>query len=134
MFPMLGIRDGTFTGKLVRLLSMLAPTLTIALSGDGAVAPAWGADISGRQHEVDVGEDVVNAVRVMFDAACVHDHRGFSTAIKSSSFDYPFSRNSADLRSDGRRIPHRQLARRLPVVGAGIDELLIDEVLFDQYV
>src|SRR5690349_21978234 len=112
---------------------MLATALTVPLSGYGAVAPAWRADLSAREYEVDIGEHIVNAVRVMFDATCVHHHRGLRAAIKSRSLDYLVSRNSADFCCDRGRISHRDFARQLPVVGTRIDELLIDEVLFDQY-
>ncbi len=43
-----------------------------------------------------------------------------------------FRRHAADLRSDIRRVAHRQLSCCFPVVRARIDEVLIDQVLFDQ--
>src|SRR6185369_12857365 len=67
VFAVLRIRDLTLAGKLVRFLTVLAAALSIALSGDGAVAAPGFTDIAGRQHEIDVRENVVHAVRVMFD-------------------------------------------------------------------
>src|SRR4029079_12509282 len=103
------------------------------LSGYGSVTATGRANLSGRKHEVDVRENVIDTVRVMFDSACMHDHRGLRAAIESSSFDNAVCGHTADLRRDIRRVAHREVAGRLPVVRAGSDEILIDEVLGDQY-
>ena len=74
---MLRILDVARAGQLVAALAVLASALAVALAGDRAVAAAGLADASGRQHEVDVGETVLDALGVMLDAARVQQHRGF---------------------------------------------------------
>src|SRR5436190_3043764 len=78
---MFGIGNRTLTRKLIGFLSVLAPTLAVALAGDGAVAATRRADFSRCQHQIYVSQDIVDAVGVMFDAASMHHHRGLGAAI-----------------------------------------------------
>src|SRR5581483_11384333 len=66
-------RDVAHAGQLFRLLSVLAPALAVALAGDCAVRTTRTADAARREHEIDRGEAVLHAVRVMLDAARVHE-------------------------------------------------------------
>ena len=78
---MFGIRDRTLTGKLIRFLTVLATTLAVALSGDGSVTAARCSNLPGCQHEIDVRENVVDAIGVMFYAAGVHHHGGLGATV-----------------------------------------------------
>src|SRR5690348_6884167 len=101
---MFRVGDRTLPGKLILFLAVLASTLTVALTGDCSVTTAGRADLAGREDEIDVREHVVDAVRVMFDAASVHQHGCFGAAVQSSSFDDLVCGHTADLRDDVRRI------------------------------
>src|SRR5690349_13747123 len=95
---MFRVQDRPLSRKLIRLLTVFASTLTIALAGDRSVTTTWRADLSGGQDEIDISEHVVDAVRVMLDAARVHHHRGFRAAIESSRLDDFVCGHTANLR------------------------------------
>ena len=82
MLAVLGIEHRALTGQLVCLLPVLAPALAVALAGDRSVAAPRRADLAGGEDKVDVGEDVVDAVGVVLDAARVHDHACLRAAVE----------------------------------------------------
>ena len=49
-------------------------SLTIALPGDRRHGAAWSPELAGGETEVDRGEDVVDALGVLLDAASVKQH------------------------------------------------------------
>ena len=53
LLAVLGVLDVTASRQLVAALPVLAPALTIALAGDGAIAAAGPTDASGGQNQVD---------------------------------------------------------------------------------
>ena len=57
--------------------------LPIALPCDCPVAATRRAYLSRSQHKVDIRQDVVDPVRVVLNAARMHDHSGFRAAIES---------------------------------------------------
>ena len=71
---MFGVVDVAPAGELVATLAVLATALTVALAGDGAVAAAGPADAARRQYKIDVTENILDALRVMLDAASVEQH------------------------------------------------------------
>src|SRR5215204_6222886 len=129
---MFRIQDRTLAGKLIRFLTMLASALAVTLAGDRAVTAAGRAYVACSQNQVDVGEDVIDTVRVMFNAASMHQYGCFRAAVESSSVDDFLCGHTAELCGDIRRIARSQFARCFPVVSARIDESLIDEILFDE--
>src|SRR5215213_365321 len=134
MLAMFRIRDQTLSGKLVRFLTVLASTLAVALARDRSVATTRRTNLARSEYEIDVRQHVIDAVRVMFDAARVHHHPGLRSSIEPSRINDLLCGHTADLRSDIRRIPRYQLECCLPVVRACIDEGVIDEILFDQHI
>src|SRR6185436_2029596 len=111
---------------------MLASALTVALSGYRAVATSWSADTAGRQDEIDVGQDIVDTVRMMFDSASMQKHRGFCATIESRCLNNPIRRHACNLSSDLRGVAHHPCLRLLPIVCAQIDEVLVDQLFLDQ--
>src|SRR5690606_14256537 len=69
----LGVRDVAPARQLVALLSVLATTLAVGLADDRAVAGVRSADPARGQDQVDAAEGVLDAVRVVLDAAGVED-------------------------------------------------------------
>ena len=63
--PSLGIVDSAVSGQLIGFLPVLAAPLAVALPGHATVAAGWPPDLSERQREVDVGERVVHALRLL---------------------------------------------------------------------
>ena len=57
------------SGKLVRFLTVLASTLTVALTRDRSVTTAGCTYLAGSQNQIDVRQHVVDAVSVMLNAA-----------------------------------------------------------------
>ena len=66
--PRVGIVDSAVAGQLIGLLPVLASALAVALAGHAAVAAGRSPDLAERQREVDVGERVVDAVRLLLRA------------------------------------------------------------------
>src|SRR5689334_14131003 len=129
---MFRVGDRTLPGKLIRFLAVLASTLTVALAGDRSVTTSGRADLAGGEDKIDVREHVVDAVRVMFDAASVHYHRCLRAAVKSRSFDNFGCGHTADLRRDVWRITRGHLECCFPIVCARTDESVIDEVFLNE--
>ncbi len=71
-----GIIDAPVAGKLIGLLAMFAAALTIALPGQAAVAAVRLAHLAQREREIDAGENVIDAVALLFGAARGQNHRG----------------------------------------------------------
>ena len=61
----------TIAGKLIALVSVLAPPLPVTLPRDRGVAAVRLADASRGQHQVDAGQHILDALALMFDAARV---------------------------------------------------------------
>src|SRR6185369_5659390 len=99
---MFRIQDRTLPRKWICFLAVLASTLTVALARDGSIPTAGCAYLAGSEDQIDVSQHVVDAVRVMFDAARVHHHCCLRASIQSSGFDDLVCRYTADLRGDVR--------------------------------
>jgi hypothetical protein len=65
------IADGSLAGKLITLLSVLASALAIALTGDHRAARSFTSDIAGGQTKVDERKAILDALRLVLDAAGV---------------------------------------------------------------
>ena len=79
-----GIGDRALAGELVALLAVLAAALAVALAGDHDAARALAADVAGGQAQVDHGEAVLDALRLVLDAAGVQRHRAVGLARTSA--------------------------------------------------
>src|SRR5437764_989889 len=73
---MVGVRDIAPTGKLVALLSVLTPALTVGLADDRAVAALGFADSAGGEDEVDRPQRVLHPVGMMLDAPGMEEEAG----------------------------------------------------------
>src|SRR5207253_913841 len=80
MGAVLLVLDDAAAGQLVALLAMLAAALTIALPGDRGVAAALTTDAAAGQDHVDRTETVLHAMRVMLNAAGVHQETALCRA------------------------------------------------------
>src|SRR6185369_18022405 len=118
VFAMFGVQDRTLSGKLISLLTVFASTLSVTLARDRSITATRRAYLAGSQDQIDVSQHIVDAVRVMLDAASVHHHRCFRAAVKACSFDNLVCGHTADLRGDVGRISRGQLESCLPVVRA----------------
>ena len=67
------IGDHPVAGQLVRLLPVLAPTLAVALTREGAIAAPFASDEAEREGEVDRGGDRRGALAGLLDAAAGED-------------------------------------------------------------
>src|SRR5690606_6092720 len=72
----LWVGEVSTAGELVALLAVLSASLAVGLPGDGGVAAMLSADAARGQHHVDGAQHVLHAVRVMLDAAGVHQKTG----------------------------------------------------------
>ena len=78
----LGVLDAAVAGQLVGLLSVLPAALSVALSGQAAVAGGGPAGEAQREREVDRGGHGVGAVDVLLDAASGQHHRAGTSAVR----------------------------------------------------
>ena len=67
-------------GQLIAFLPVLAAALPVALAGDHHAAGAFAAEVAGREEQVEHREAVLDAFRVMLDAARVDAHRAIGLA------------------------------------------------------
>ena len=107
-FAMFRILDVARARQLIAALAVFASALTVALAGDGSVAAAGLADASGCQHEIDVGETVLDALGVMLDASRVQQHGGLGRSPDFGCPDDACGRNTGDRFGTLRRVLSRR--------------------------
>ena len=112
---------------------MLPSTLSIPLPGDGAVAAAGLADAARGEHEVDVSEHVLRALRVVLDAARVQQHGGFRRAPHFRRGDDAFRRDAGDFLRHLGCVALHQLAHFVEVVRVFGDEFFVDPPALDHH-
>src|SRR6185503_3015866 len=113
---MLGICDRTLTWQLICLLTVLASSLSIPLTGDGSVTATRLADTSGCEDQIDVRQDIVHAVRMMFNATRMQNYRRLCSPVKLRSLDDLTCRHAGDLGCDLRRVFRNQTLRFFPII------------------
>ncbi len=74
---MLGLFDQSIAGQLVGFLTVLAPPLTVALSGQATIAAGRFADLAEREHQVDQGHHRVRTLGLLLGAATREHHARF---------------------------------------------------------
>src|SRR5688572_6072859 len=77
VFAVLWVLDVPVARKLIALVPVLASALSVPLARDGGVTAVRLADATGRQHEIDAGQHVLDALALMFNAARVQQKTGF---------------------------------------------------------
>src|SRR4051794_41590204 len=123
---MLGIGDVAPAGKLLRFLSMLAAALSVSLSHHRAVCAARFADAPRGENDVDRGEAVLDAVRVMLDPARVHEKARLRGAPHFRGGPDRLLRDAGDVRGVARRPLPDVLRERVEAGGVLLDEFMID--------
>ena len=78
------IVDAPVSGKLVRFLAVLPAALTVALTGERAESAERRSDLPKRQRDVEIGECVVDALRMLLRAPSGENHgaRGLSQPVR----------------------------------------------------
>src|SRR5258706_4665312 len=76
MRAMLRVVDLAVAWQLIGLLSMLAPTLAIALTGQAAVAAVGPPGLAQRERQIDKRQDVVDTAALLLGSARGQHHRG----------------------------------------------------------
>jgi hypothetical protein len=94
----LGVLDVTSPRELVGLLPVLPPALAVALAGDRPVSLARRPELAGREHQVDHGERVLHAERLVLDATGVEGHRSVRVAPQRAHTLHERGVDAADLR------------------------------------
>src|SRR5205814_9172974 len=82
---MFRILDVASARKLIAFLTMLAPTLAVALAGDHGVSAALATDASGSQHEVHRSHAILHTFGVMLEPAGMQQKTGFRRSPDLSS-------------------------------------------------
>ena len=125
----LGVGDRALARELVALLAVLAAALAVALAGDHHAARALAADVAGGERQVDDGEDVLDALRLVLDAARVQRHRAVRLAEPARGLLDRLGRHAGHLRRPPRIVG---LDRRGDGVEAGrvrVDERAVLEAV-----
>ena len=100
----LGIVDGALTGKLIALLAVLAPPLSVTLTRDHGATRPFTADISGSQAEIDQRQTVFDTFGLVLDAASMKNDGSLRFGKKVGGALDGFRRN-AGLARNCSRIP-----------------------------
>ena len=129
--PRGGIVDPAIAGQLVGLLPVLTTALPVALPGDAAVATAGAADLSQRQREIDEGEGVVDAARLLFRPPAGEDHRRGRLAEDVRGGDQIVLGHSRHLRDACRIVGMHQRTDVFESFGACRDVALVDQAVAD---
>src|SRR5258706_2015409 len=80
MRAMLRVVDLAVAWQLIGFLSMLAPTLAIALTGQAAVAAVGPPGLAQRERQIDERQDVVDTAALLLGSARGQNHRGARVA------------------------------------------------------
>ena len=115
--PRVGIVEPAVAGELVGLLAVLAAALAVALPGDGAEAAERPSRQPRRESDVQIGERVGDAARLLFGTARGEDHRARRLAQQMRRFDDGAFGNAGDLLDPFRPVAHRDAARLFEVLG-----------------
>src|SRR5262249_47770677 len=120
------ILDVAPSGQLVASLAVFASALAVALTRDRSVPAAGASDSSCREHQVDIGENVLNALRVMLYAPGVKHHRCFRRSPDLRSAHDASSGYARNAFRNGWRVRFNSLASLLESGGVFLDKLRID--------
>ncbi len=129
--PRGGIVDAAIAGQLVGLLAVLTAALAVALPGDATVPAAGTADLPQRQREIDEGEGVVDAARLLFRAPTGEDHRRGRRAEHVRGRDQIVLGHSRQLRDACRVVGVHHRADVFESFGACRDVALVDQAVAD---
>src|ERR1051326_1616452 len=126
-----GVHDVAPAGELVALLPVLAAALAVALADDGAVRAVRPADAPRGENDVDRGEAVLHAVRVVLDAARVHEEARLRRPPQLRRRADRLLRDAGDLGGALRRPLLHVLGDRVEADGVLLDEVVIEPVVLD---
>jgi hypothetical protein len=120
-----GIGELSLARKLIAFLSVLAPTLAVALAGDHRRAAAFAPDMAGGEHDIDHGKTVFHALRLMFEPTRVHRNRAIGFRKPMRGFLDIFWRNASH-GGGSLRVPVRHGVLHRDKTGCVLcDELLV---------
>ena len=127
-----GIVDLPVAGKLVRLLAVLAPSLSVPLAGDRAVAAEGLAHLPERQRDVDVGERVVDALRLLLGTPAGQHDDAFRCAQRARGIDESRLSHTGQPFDALRPIRRGELPHLVESFGPAGDIAGVDQVIADQ--
>src|SRR5579884_2039190 len=125
ILAMLRVLDVAVAGKLIALVAVLAPALTVALAGNRSIAAAGPPDASSRQHQVNAGEDIFHALRMVFDAARMEQEAGLCRPPHLGGLYNERGVHARELPRDLRRVLRHRLLDRLKAGRVVVNELLV---------
>ena len=128
------VRQLAVTRQLVGLLAVFPAALTVALTGETAVAGERTAGPAGGQAEVDPCPHRVRALRLLLRAACGQHHRRRRVAEQRHRLPQRGHRDTGDPLDQLRPVRHHGRPRLRPATGARRDELLVEAALRDHQV
>ena len=132
--PVVGIFDQPVAGELIGLLAVLAPPLTVALTGQAAVAAVRLADLAEREHQVGERDDGVGPFRLLLGAAPGEQHAALGLGQQVDRAPLLLDRHAGHP-LDVRRVDAEHGPSDLvePDCAAG-DVVEIDQAIFDRQV
>src|SRR5262249_20219 len=130
---MFRLGDVAAAGKLVASLAMFAPALAVALAGQGTVTAARSPNAARRQPQVNVAQDILDALRVMLDTTRVEQHRGLSRPPNFRRLYDVARRNARDAFGERRRVFFDEVPYSVEVMRVVRDECFIDAAVLDHH-
>ena len=126
-----GVGDEAVAGELVGLLAVLAAALAVALAGQAAVAGAGAAHRAQGQGQVDAGQDVVDALGLLFGAPAGEDHGGLGAAQDAGGLEQFRFGDAGDAFHPFGPVGGGDLAHPVEALGARCDVGLVNQVVAD---
>ncbi len=131
---MFGVAQVAAAGKLVALLAVFAPTLAVALAGDGGVTAVGPADAPRGQHHVDRPQHILHPFAVMLNAAGVHEEAGAGCAPHFGRLPDASFGDASHLRRVGRCPLLHMFGHRCKTNSMVVDEVVIQPIIGDHQV
>ena len=128
------IADRAIAGQLVGLLAVLAAALAVALAGEDAEAAALGAGEAAGERDVDVGERVGHALRLLLGAAPGQHEAAGGRAEEPRRFDDLLLRHAGDALDELRPVAGGDGADLGEALGAPLDVGLVRQAVAQQHV
>ncbi len=128
------VADRAIAGELVGLLPVLAATLAVALPGQDAEAAALAAGKAEGEGDVDVGERVGDALRLLLGTAAGQHEAARGRAEEARGFDDLLLRHAGDALDELGPVAGGDGADLGEALGAALDVGLVDEAVAQQHV
>ena len=127
-----GIFDVPVARELIALVAVLASALAVALAGDRGVAAVRLADAPGGKHEVDAGQNVLDALALVLDPARMQQKTGLGRSPPFRGLQDFLLRDTGGALGPFEVVGFDRLLRLLKTTRVVGDEIVVEPVVLDE--